>query len=463
MNLHQLAAAIQTRELSAEEVVRRSLERIERDNPTLNAVVSLRADEALAEAHEVDDRIGRGGDPRPLAGIPALVKDMEDVDGMRTTFGSLAFATAPLASSDGLIPRRLRKAGAIIVGKTNLPEFAWQGYTDNRLFGATRNPWNPKWSPGGSSGGSGAALAAGLAPIATATDGGGSARIPAAFCGLVGLKPSHGIIGREPIPDWIDLSEFSPMATSIDDLRLLLGLEQGPVPGDPTALPYPLERRLTMPRRVLALERFTDEGPLPDSLRTRFAAALAAIDRDLKLPIERLDPGDVFRTGSLPQDWYTLCSVEQLHHYGRDWVRAHWDEFDPGFQRGMEGALQLSLDQYLDARRRRFAYVKDLDVLLGKDSVLATPTLGWAGWAPDGTVPETGDPPDDRAYNTFPPNVCGHPALSVPAGLSENGLPFGIMFTAPRFQDQMLLGIGQAWQDARPWPSVAPGSEPFPE
>src|SRR5581483_1235429 len=184
-----------------------ALQRIERHNPALNAVVSLRAEEARDDARALDERIARGEDPGPLAGV------------------SLLFADAPPATRDGLIPRRLRAAGAIPVGKTNLPEFAFAGFTDNRLFGPTRNPWNVEWSAGGSSGGSAAALAAGMVPVATATDGGGSIRIPSALCGLVGLKPTNGVIGREPIPDWIDLSTFGPIASTVADVRLLLEVE----------------------------------------------------------------------------------------------------------------------------------------------------------------------------------------------------------------------------------------------
>src|SRR5581483_11494107 len=232
------------RRVSATELVQEALQRIERHNPALNAVVSLRAEEARDDARALDERIARGEDPGPLAGVPFLVKDMEDVAGMRTTFGSLLFADA------------------LPIGKTNLPEFAFAGFTDNRLFGPTRNPWNVEWSAGGSSGGSAAALAAGMVPVATATDGGGSIRIPSALCGLVGLKPTNGVIGREPIPDWIDLSTFGPIASTVADVRLLLEVESGPVPGDPTALPYPLETRPDLPRRAFAAQRFVDYGPL---------------------------------------------------------------------------------------------------------------------------------------------------------------------------------------------------------
>jgi Asp-tRNA(Asn)/Glu-tRNA(Gln) amidotransferase A subunit family amidase len=203
--LEELAEAVRERQVSAEELVRMSLERIDRLNPPINAVISVR-EQALEEARALDERGAAGDDVGPLAGVPLLVKDMEAVEGVPTTFGSLVFADAPAAVADGLIPRRLKAAGAIVVGKTNQPEFAFAGFTDNLVFGTTRNPWNLEASPGGSSGGSAAAMAAGLAPIATATDGGGSIRIPAGWSGLVGHKPTNGVIGRQPIPVWIDLS-----------------------------------------------------------------------------------------------------------------------------------------------------------------------------------------------------------------------------------------------------------------
>ncbi len=168
--LEELSHAVRDRETSAEELVRTSLERIDRLNPQINAVISVR-EQALDEARELDARVAAGEDPGPLGGIPLLVKDMEAVEGVPTTFGSQVFADAPPAATDGLIPRRLKAAGAIVVGKTNQPEFAFAGFTDNLLYGPTRNPWNLEASPGGSSGGSAAAMAAGVAPIATATDG----------------------------------------------------------------------------------------------------------------------------------------------------------------------------------------------------------------------------------------------------------------------------------------------------
>ena len=185
----ELVKRVRTGELHPRELVAEALRRIEAHDPPLNAVVALRAQEALADAERVDPS-------GPLAGLPVLVKDLIDVAGMPTTMGSDWLADAPSATADGLVVARLRAAGAIVVGKSNTPAFAHTGFTTNRLFGSTRNPWNHHRSPGGSSGGSAAALAAGIVPLATTSDGGGSVRIPASACGLVGYKPTTGAVGR---------------------------------------------------------------------------------------------------------------------------------------------------------------------------------------------------------------------------------------------------------------------------
>ncbi len=459
--LAELASAVRERRVSATELVQLALARIQRDNPRLNAVVALRAERALEEARALDRRVARGEDPGPLAGLPFLVKDMEDVAGMRTTYGSLLFAEAPAAVADGLVPRRLRAAGAIPIGKTNLPEFAFAGFTDNRLFGATRNPWNVEWSAGGSSGGSAAALAAGMVPIATATDGGGSIRIPSALCGLAGLKPTNGVIGREPIPDWIDLSTFGPIASTVADARLLLHIEAGPVTGDPTALPRPLEMRAELPSRAFAAHRFVDYGPVPEGVRSSFESALARVERDLGLPLEPIE-GGVIRSGDSGADWLTMCAAEHVHHLGAELVRANLDRFSEPFRARMERGLSVGIDEYLAVRRRRFEYVRELDLLLGDDAVLLLPTLGYEGWRPDGVIPETGQEARREGYsNTRETNLTGHPSLSVPAGVSSNGLPFGLQIVGPRFRDDLVLNLGAAWEAANPWPAAAPGFEPF--
>ena len=457
MTIADLAAAVRGRRVQAEELVRMSLERIERLNAPLNAVIHVR-ESAPEEARAADARIAAGDDPGPLAGVPLLVKDMEDVAGVPTTYGSLAFADAAPAAADGLIPRRLRAAGAIVVGKTNQPEFAFAGFTDNLLYGPTRNPWGLEWSPGGSSGGSGAAMAAGMAAIATATDGGGSIRIPASFCGLAGLKPTAGVIGREPIPDWIDLSTFGPLATSIADLRLLLSVEAGPVPGDPTALPVPIPMRDELPRRVIASARLVEHGPLPPGVRDSFDAALGSIERDLGLPVERIEPSAIFRSGNPNDDWFTTCAVEHVLGFGWAFCEENYGRFGQDFRDAVDKARTVSLDEYLAVRRRRYSYVLEFDELLGDDAILVTPTMAVEGFR---IVPATGETAGSESFNTDTQNITGHPALSLPAGVSANGIPFGITFTAPRFRDDMALAIGEAWERANPWPLAAPGYEPF--
>ncbi|MCU1615391.1 MAG: amidase [Frankiales bacterium] len=450
--------------VSARELVARSLALIEAGNDRLGAVVALRGEEALAEADRHDGARASGEPAGPLAGLPVLVKDLEDVAGMVTTRGSLLHAGDPPAPTDGLVPGRLRAAGAIVVGKSNLPEAAFEAYTANRLFGETRNPWDPRWSPGGSSGGSAAALSAGMVPIATATDGGGSARIPAAFCGLVGLKPTNGIVGRSPVPSWIDLSTDGPMGHSVADVALLLDLIKGPVPGDPSALPRwdppPLPRRI----RVLAAPRTVDWGPLDPVLQAAFDEALSVLERDLGLPVEPVEPSAVTPAGNADEDWFVLCCTEQAHEVGRAVLEEQADRFDPVFLGHMRTGLATPVDDYLAARRRRFAHTRALDLLLGDDGVLVTPTLAMAAQHADGRMDgatEPGTPAD--ALNTCLQNITGAPALSVPAGRLPNGLPFGLQFTGPRFRDDLLLGLGERWERARPWPWFAPGFEPLVE
>lgn len=454
---------MRTRSVSSRQLVERSLERISRLDGPLNAVVALRADLALDEARALDARIAAGEDRGPLAGVPVLVKDLEDVAGLRTTQGSALFADAPPATRDGITPSRLRAAGAIVVGKTNLPEFATEGYSANLVFGVTRNPWGLEWSPGGSSGGSGAALAAGLAPIATATDGGGSVRIPAALCGLAGIKPTNGVIARQPLPDWIDYSTDGCLATTVADLRLLLSVQSGPAPGDPTALPFPLHSGPARPGRLYAAPRFAPWGPLPGVVQSAFDEAVAAFADLVALPVEPLDPERTFAAGNPDTDWFVVASAEHVSSLGRSVVERGLDRLHPGARWFMEEGLRVTLDDYLAARRRRFGYVRELDELLGEDGVVLSPTIASEGWLAEGRMSasdQVGALPGE-VYNTSVQNTTGHPALSLPAGRLPNGLPFGLQVTGPRFRDHLLLDLATSWEEARPWPRVAEGYEPF--
>jgi Asp-tRNA(Asn)/Glu-tRNA(Gln) amidotransferase A subunit family amidase len=458
VSLYELASSVRDGRTSSRELVAESLARIERSDGPVNAVVLVRPEEAAAAAAAIDARVGAGEDPGPLAGLPLLVKDNEDTAGLPTTFGSRLWEGVP-AERDCEVVGRLKAAGAVVVGKTNLPEFAFEGYTSNERFGDTRNPWAMDWSPGGSSGGSGAALAMGLAPLATGTDGGGSIRIPASFCGLVGLKVTNGLIGRDPLPSWIDLSTKGPMASSVADASLLLDVLRGPVAGDPTALPAWGPRAGAWPSRILATPRMTDYGPLPEGIQASYDAALANLEAATGLPIEPIAPPF---PEQLDRDWILMVGVEELAWIGRDVLEEHGDRLGPMTRAYLDHASRTSAVAYIEARRRRYGFVRLMDELLGADAILVSPTMSVEGFYADGRMPGAEEPgTDSSAYNTQTANTTGHPALSVPAGVSANGVPFGLQITGPRFADDMVLAVGAAWEAANPWPLTAPGYHPF--
>lgn len=459
-SLRGLAAAVRAGTTTARELVERSLARIE-VHRSLNAVIAENAAQARAEADAVDAAVGRGEDAGPLAGLPVLAKDNDDVRGMRTTHGSRWFAEAAPAATDGVTIGRLRRAGAIVVGKTNVPEFCIEGYTDNLVFGPSRNPWRLDRSPGGSSGGSAAALAAGLAAIATGTDGGGSVRIPAGFCGLLGYKPTNGVVGRRTAPDWIDFSTDGLLATGTDDLRVLLDVVAGPVAGDPTAPPMPVPPA-ALPVELIVAERTDDFGPLPAAVAAAFhdgAERLAAV---LGVPLRHRDPGSFFPGWSPDEDWFVLAAPEHASVFGRARIERDADLLHPSAREFLLSGLATGADDYLAARRRRFHAVARMDELLAGGAALVTPTVAEAGWSPDG---RRGDQPSGllgpEVYSTAIQNMTGLPAVSLPAGLLADGMPFGLQVTMPRWADRGLLDVAARWEAAFTWPRTAPGYEEF--
>ena len=455
--LRELSDEVAARRVGAHELVSESLRRIEKLDPDLGAVVALRTEEALGEAKGLDATLSNGAAPGPLAGLPLLVKDMTDVAGMRTTHGSLAFADAPPATVDALVVTRLRAAGAIVVGKTNLPEFAADGFTSNLLFGTTRNPWNPDRTPGGSSGGSAVAIAAGMAAIATATDGGGSIRIPAAYCGLFGLKPTNGAIGRDPIPDWIDYSTDGPLALRADDLRLLLDVVVGPAPGDPTAA-------LGRPHgdgaigRVVAVGHWDPNVILPSDAAALFEAAAARFGAVFGVEPQSLGSTDVFPRGNPEDDWITVVAFEHANTFGRAWVDERRNQLSPSGLEFLTYGLRVTPEEYMAARRRRFATVRTLDELLGTNGLLLSPVMASDAIAAEG--PAEGMT-ENELYVTTLQNITGTPAVSLPARAFPSGVPFGLQVTAPRFRDDLLLTIADRWEEAEGAPPHPSGYEPF--
>jgi Asp-tRNA(Asn)/Glu-tRNA(Gln) amidotransferase A subunit family amidase len=452
--LQELAAAVREGHVHPRELVAESLRRIEARDPEINAVVALRADEAMAEAEVViDDQTSR-----PLAGIPLLVKDLTPVAGMVTTYGSSLYTDAPVASDDGAIVTRLRAAGAIVVGKTNTPAFGHTAFTDNLVFGATRNPWNLERSPGGSSGGSAAALTAGLAPLATTSDGGGSVRIPASLCGLVGYKPTTGVIGRQPLPSWMTFSTSGGTAGTVADAMLEVAVMAGPTTTDifefPTGSVLIEEAR---PGRVVACP--TLRAGIDPAVATAFDRTVRCIESDLHLPVTWID--HTF-TGNAALAWFLVCSAELAQALA--WCRDRWDSLEPSLEATLSFGSQVSAHDYIAAQRQRFEHAAGLEALLGDDGVLVTPTCNVTSWGPHGPLPDAaGDVSGDPAIavNTPEFNLTGNPAVSVPIGVAPDAVPIGMQIVGPRFGDRYALGLAAALEQAQPWPLNAPGYEPF--
>ncbi|MHB2027804.1 MAG: amidase [Acidimicrobiales bacterium] len=454
-----IARAVRERRLSATAVVSASIASLERVG-SLNVLAHEMFDEALRQAHRVDVEGDASG---ALAGVPTLVKDLEDVAGHPTRKGSLALRDAPPALDDAVVPGRLRRAGAIVVGKSTLPEFAIEGYTANLLTGITRNPWNLDYSPGGSSGGSGAALAAGAVGVATATDGGGSVRIPAALCGLLGLKPTNGAVGRWPVPDWIDYSTDGPLATSSDDLRLVFEVMRGPVAGDPSAPLFTHRdawpRLSDGPLRLYASERTSPLGPLPRATASLFRDAVAAFAERFAASVTWLHNDELFGVGDPDLDWFVVTSSEHVAALGRQWVRENLSEFHVATREFFTTGLEVTIDDYLAARRRRYDYVRALDERLKGGGLLLTPSVAGEGWLADGRLGRDDDvhglPPN--VYSTAMQNVTGNPALSVPFGRLPSGVPFGLQITAEHYHDLRLLDVAECFEATYPWSRTAPG------
>lgn len=446
--LAELAAQVRDGALDPVDLVREALARIDAARD-LNAVVDLYADEALATARS-HSRTGA------LAGLPVLVKDMARVKGHVTTAGSRLFADSLPDDTDDVVVARLREAGAIVLGRTNSPEFGATAFTSNLVHGTTRNPWNPRFSPGGSSGGSAAALAAGLVPLATTSDGGGSVRGPASASGLFGWKPTMGAIGRNILPRWIEFSTQGATGASVADVLCEASVTIGPARGDFLSLPRAgLDTEPRMPRRVLACRTFRSDVD-PD-IEANFEAMLDSLAAS-GVAVERVDPPV---NSDVMWSWFVMSTAQLAQS-----LRPHMDRLDEMtdyVRMQVRFAERVTLDDYIAAQRRRHEVSARFDDLLGEDCVLVVPTMNARSWPAEGPLPSRAGSTDDPmgTMNTADLNFTGHPAFSVPMGLDDHGVPCGMQVVAPRFRDGLGFGLAAHVERIRPWPLVAPGCSPF--
>ncbi len=268
-----------------------------------------------------------------------------------------------------------------------------------------------------------------------------------------------GVIGRRRAPEWIEFSTDGLMATSVDDLRLLLECVSGPVPGDPWSAPGKLAPA-GLPKRLIVANRTDDLGPLPRLLEDAFERGVTQLSELLALPIERREPGWFFPDFNPDEDWFTIAAAEHASMYGRQRIERDIDLLHPSAQEFLTNGLAVTAAEYLDAQRRRYAAVSRIDAILGDDAALVTPTLAVAGYSPDGRL-DGGAPGllGPEVYSTALQNVVNLPAISLPAG-SIDGMPFGLQVTTPRWTELVLLDIAALWESRHPWPRTAPG---FPE
>jgi amidase len=448
-----IAARVGSRTVSAREVMRQHLARLEAVNPVINAVCTVNPN-AAAEADAIDRRLDSGAAPRPLEGVPFLVKDNIETAGVRTTYGSLTRADY-VPKADSISVARLKAAGAVLLGKANTPEFAHDVTTTNKLFGMTRNPWNPEYTSGGSSGGPGAGVAGGIAPIALGTDLGGSIRVPASFNGIVGMRPSAGRVPAWPAPlAWENFVYHvqGPLTRNIGDLCLAMAELCGPDDRDPASLPPPAEdyRAVAATRRldgarILYVRDFGGEVPTEHEVGevTRRAAARFT---DLGA---RVDEGD-FDIGDLRAILAGTRAFGMVARYS-DLLAQHRDKMQAQLINQVEASLAYTVADIAKAELGRTAYYHRMREVMATYDFVVTPTAGITAYRLDRDLPtHIGGKKVERFYDSilglYAFSVTGFPVVAVPAGFTSDGLPIGMQIMARRLRDDRALAAAAAYE-----------------
>ena len=470
MEATELAGRVRAKELSPVEVVDAILGRMEKLEPKLHAFCTPTPEMAREDARRLERKISEGEDPGPLAGVPVGIKDLHAVKGVRMVLGSHAY-TDFVPDEDDVAVERLKEAGAIVLGKTNVPEFGYSGVGHNPVFETTTNPWDTRLTPGGSSAGSGAAVASGMGPIALGSDGGGSVRIPASFCGLFGMKASMGRVPLYPscrderypgASGWESLEHIGPMSRTVRDGALMLNVMAGPDDRD----------RLSIPREPGFDPTESLVEGLPRGLRVAYSPdwGYAAVDPEVRRVV-----GEAARV--FEDD--LGCIVEETHPGFEDPFEAFWGlvlmETDLAGMRKMAGELGEKMSPHLVAvlqqdwkaedftnavMTRKAVYNKMWRFMQGYH-LLLTPTLAVAPFETGIQGPEViegREVPDTYWLSfTFPLNITGQPVATVPAGFTEGGLPVGMQIVGRHLDDGLVLKVSAAFEAARPWKDCWPG------
>ena len=469
----ELARRVRDGEISSAELVEATIERIETRNPDLNAVVYKGYDDARCAASAADEAVRAGGPLGPLHGVPTLMKDLFDFKpGWKSTFGGIPALADQVIDAYCVFAERVEAAGAIIVGKTNSPVMGMRGTCDNPLFGPSRNPFDITKNTGGSSGGSAAAVADGFVPFAEGTDAGGSIRIPAAWCGVYGFKPSWG---RVPVPlrpnAFAGTDPFvaeGPITRTVEDAALVLAALAGYDSRDPYALPDTPDLMAAL-RRDLRGKRIAyspDFGvyPVDPRVGASVASAVAAFEEagatveqvEIMLPYDQLELADLWCRMIAPLN---IGGIEALKAAGIDLLGEHRDTMPPEYVRRIEQGYQLSVTDVIRDKMMRTEVSDAVQCVVDDYDLLVTPTVS-AVQVANSDDGDTVGPREVAGLEVEPLigwcmtyflNFSGHPAASIPAGLIDGRLPVGMQLIGGRYDDAGVLTASRVFEQLRPW------------
>ncbi|MDE2228772.1 MAG: amidase [Alphaproteobacteria bacterium] len=456
----ELARLVRAKAASPVEIVKAHLAAVDRYNSSVNAICTV-ADSALVEARRAEDAVMRGEPIGSLHGVPVGIKDVTPTAGIRTTYGSPLFAEH-VPRQDAVVVTRLKAAGAIVLGKTNTPEFATGANTVNPVFGATRNPWNPALSAGGSTGGGAAALACGMIALAEGTDFGGSLRVPAAFCGTVGLRPTAGLVPGHPVPlPWDPGRVHGPMARTAIDTALMLDAMVGLSDLSPISVVPPWQD-------VAASAAATADA---SGGRLAYVPDIAGVGIDPEIErICRTTAYGLADAGALVEEpTFDLSDGRDAYVTLRGaWMAAQYherlsllDRFGPNLQSNIKAGLALTVERVAAAETKRAELWHRCRALFERFDLLLTATVPVPPFPVEQNYPDVigGKPMAtyiDWIAPTFLVTLCGLPACSVPCGRTSGDMPIGLQIVGPRFSEPRILGLAKLIQDMRPlrWPPL---------
>lgn len=456
MSAKELTEAYAARQLSPVEVTQASLDRIARTEPRLNAFCVIDPDAAVADAKASEERWAKRAPLGPVDGVPTTIKDLVLTRGWPTLRGSRTISPDQPWAEDGPAVARLREGGAVLLGKTTTPEFAFKPVTSSPLTGITRNPWNPSLTPGGSSGGAGASVAVGAGTLALGTDAGGSIRIPSSFCGVFGLKPSVGRVPMYPATPLASLVGFGPMTRTVEDAARMLGVLARPDPRDHTALSA----------ETIAYHKALDADPA--RWRIAYSPTLGFARVDPEIALIAADAVRAFsemgaQVEELPfvmDDQASLMTRLRRGFAAHAFRHISDDQFaimDPAVVEEIRQSRSADLNTHLDAEMERAGLLRRMIAFHGTYDFLLTPTLTVPPFSADLDRPE-GETRYSWTGLCIPFNLTGQPAASVPCGTTSAGLPVGLQIVGPPRADLAVLQAARAFEVARPWAQCPPDS-----